>query len=65
MNLADIPTETLQLVQVQVQEELREREINIFQKNEKLTKDNDQLRANHDAMKVKLMKQEYEEIQLK
>lgn len=43
VNLADIPTETLQLVQVQVDEELREREYNTYQKNEQLIKDNDQL----------------------
>ena len=61
MNLADISTKSLQLVQVQVQEELREREINTYQKNEKLTKDNDQLRANHEAIKVNLIKQEYGE----
>lgn len=65
MNLSNILIETLQLVQVQVQEELREREINTYQKNEKSTMDNDQLRAKNEAMKVKLMKQEYEESQLK
>lgn len=43
LNLIDILIETLQIVQVQVQEELREREISTYKKNEKLIKDNDQL----------------------
>lgn len=61
VNLAAIPTNTLQLVQVQV----REREIITYQENEKLTKDNDQLRAKNESMKIKMMKQEYEESELK
>ena len=36
-----------------------------YQQNEKLTKDNDQLREKNEAMKIKLMKQECEESQLK
>ena len=36
-----------------------------YQQNEKLAKDNDQLRAKNKSIKIKLMKQEYEESQLK
>lgn len=43
VHLAGIPTDTLQLVQVQVQEELRDRELATYQENEKLAKGNDQL----------------------
>lgn len=65
MNLVDIPTETLQLVQVQVHEELHEREYSTYKKNEQLTKEKDQLQAQHDAIKVELMKPRYEENQFK
>ena len=57
MNLKDIPIETLQLVQVQVHEELREWEYNTYERNKQLIKENDQLQVQHDAMKVELMKQ--------
>ena len=40
VDLAGIPTETLQMVQVQFQEELRERELTTYQQNEKLRKEN-------------------------
>ena len=50
---------------MQVQEELRDRELATFQKNEKLEKDKDQLQEKNEYISIKLMKQEYEEIQLK
>lgn len=65
VNLADIPTETLQLVQVQIHEEFHEREYSTYQRNGQLIKANDQLQAQHDAIKVELMKQQYEESQFK
>ena len=61
MDLAAIRTDTLQIVKVQVQEELRDRELATFQQNEKLAKDNDQLQAKNESISIKLMKQEYEE----
>ena len=56
MNLGDIPIETLQLVRVQVHEELHEGEYSTYQRNEQLMKENDHLQAQHDAIKVELMK---------
>ena len=41
VDLAGIPIDTLQMVQVQVQEELRDRELVTYQQNEKLAKEND------------------------
>ena len=64
VNLAGIPTETLQLVEVQVQEELRERELSTYMQNEKLKKENDQLKAHNKFILTKLTRKEYEESRL-
>ena len=50
---------------MQVHEELHESEYNTYQRNEQLTKANDQLQAQHDGIKVELMKQQYEESQFR
>ena len=65
VDLAGIPTETLQMVQVQVQEELRERELTTYQQNERLMKENDQLRARNEYISMKLSQKEHEESKLK
>lgn len=39
--------------------------MNTYQQKEKLAKDNDQLQVKNEAMTIKLVKQEYEESQLK
>ena len=40
VGLVGIPIETLQMVQLQAQEELRERELSTYTQNDKLVKDN-------------------------
>ena len=59
MNLIAIPTNTLQIMQMQVREELRGREIKTYKKNEKLSKDNEELHKSIDEMKGKLMMEQY------
>ena len=65
VDLAGIPTDTLQMIQVQVQEELRDREVATYQQNEKLAKENDQLQERNKSISTKLTQKEYEESQLK
>lgn len=65
VDLVGIPTDTLQMVQVQVQEELGERKLITYQQNEKLAKENDQLQARNESISTKLSKKEHEENKLK
>lgn len=65
VDLAGILTKTLQMVQVQVQEELRERELITYQQNERLTKENDQLQARNESISTKQTQKEHEESKLK
>lgn len=65
MDLAGILTDTLHMVQVQVQEELTDRELVTYQQNEKLEKENDQLQARNKFISMKLTQKEYEENRLK
>ena len=64
VDLAGIPIETLQIVQVQVHEELRERELSNYRQNEKLKKDTDQLQEQNESISVKLTQKEYEKRKL-
>ena len=53
------------MVQVQVQGELRERELISYQQNEKLTKENDQLQAWDESISMKMSKKEHEKNKVK
>ena len=59
MKLTTIPTDTLQIMQTQVQEELRGREISTYKKNKKLSKDNEELRRSANKVKDKLVMEQY------
>lgn len=64
VNLATIPTETLQIVQTQVQEKLRVREANTYQQNKKLLNDHQELRRSVEETKNQLVQEKYNASQL-
>lgn len=64
IDLVGIPLESLQLIQTQVQEEMRERKLFTYAQNEKLKKKNDQLRAQKKSISEKLTQKEEEECRL-
>ena len=65
VDLTGIPIESLQLVQTQVQEELKEHELITHAQNEKLQKENYQLQLQNRTISVKLVEKEEEEHMLK
>lgn len=64
IDLEGIPLESFQLVQTQVQEEMRERELLTYAHNEKLRKENDQLQAQNKSISKKMAQKEEEEHRL-
>ena len=65
VDLAGIPTKTLQMVQVQVHEELKERELSTYTQNEKLVKDNAKLQQKYKTISAQLAEKAAEEEKLK
>lgn len=65
VDLTGIPTETLQMVQIQVHEELREHELSTYAQNEKLMKDNTQLQQKYKTILAQLAQKEEEEEKIK
>jgi hypothetical protein len=59
VNLVVVPTETLQVVQTQVQEELHVREANTYRKNLKLLQDTDNLQSSTKDAKYQLVQERY------
>lgn len=59
VHLVAIPTDTLQIVQTQVQEELQGREINTYKHNHKLSKGNEELCRSENEVKDKLAMEQY------
>lgn len=64
VNLVVIPTNTLQIVQIQVQEELHGQEVNTYKKNRKLLKNHEELRRSAEEMKNKLAQERYHTSQM-
>lgn len=64
VNLAAIPIETLQVVQIQVQEELHVREETTYRKNRKLLKDTKELCRSVEEEKHQLVKEKYNATEL-
>ena len=64
IDLVGILLESLHLVQTQIQEEMRGRELFTYTQNEKLKKENNHLQEQKKFILVKLTQKEYEERRL-
>lgn len=64
VKLATIPIDTLGIVQTQVQEELRVREVNTYKQSRKLLKYHEELRRSAEETKNQLVQEKYNTIQM-